>query len=204
MTILQALASYHDRFIAKGETHDYGFSNERISYAIVLSPESGKAVDVVPLLDTSGKKPRPLLYKVPQPVKRTSGIASNFLWDKTAYALGIKRDSRTKQAVPAEREHAAFKKLHEDMLNGADDEGLQALLRFMDGWRREAYDSLPHFRRNAGHKCRIPAGRRAAPASRTARCQNDMGELSGRTARRGRRMPRHRRPRPHQAPAIRP
>ena len=144
MTILQALASCHDRFIAKGETPDYGFSNERISYAIVLSPESGKAVDVVPLLDTSGKKPRPRLYKVPQPVKRTSGIASNFLWDKTAYALGIKRDSRTKQAVPAEREHAAFKKLHEDMLNGADDEGLQALLRFMDGWRREAYDSLPH------------------------------------------------------------
>ena len=144
MTILQALASCHDRLAAKGETPAYGFSNERISYAIVLSPDGEKAVDVVPLLDTSGKKPRPRLYQVPQPVKRTSGIASNFLWDKPAYALGIKVDSRTKQVVPAEREHAAFKELHADMLNGSDDEGLQALLRFLNGWRREAYDSLPH------------------------------------------------------------
>ena len=144
MTILQALASCHDRLAAKGETPAYGFSNERISYAIVLSPDGEKAVDVVPLLDTSGKKPRPRLYQVPQPVKRTSGIASNFLWDKTAYALGIKADSRTKQVVPAAREHAAFKELHADMLNGSDDEGLQALLRFLNGWQPEAYDSLPH------------------------------------------------------------
>ena len=143
MTILQALASYHDRLAAKGESPAYGFSNERISYAIVLSPEGEKAVDVVPLLDTSGKKPRPRLRQVPQPVKRTSGIAANFLWDKTAYALGVKRDSRTKQAVPAEREHAAFKKLHEDMLNRADDEGLRAFLNFLNKWRPESYESLP-------------------------------------------------------------
>ena len=143
MTILQALASYHDRLAAKGESPAYGFSNERISYAIVLSPEGEKAVDVVPLLDTSGKKPRPRLRQVPQPVKRTSGIAANFLWDKTAYALGVKRDSRTKQAVPAEREHAAFKKLHEDMLNRADDEGLRAFLDFLNKWRPESYESLP-------------------------------------------------------------
>ena len=144
MTLLQALASRHDRLAAKGETPAYGFSNERISYAIVLSPDGEQAVDVVPLLDTSGKTPRPRLYPVPQPEKRTSGIASNFLWDKTAYALGIKVDSRTKQVVPAEREHAAFKALHADLLNGSDDDGLQALLRFLRGWRPEAYDSLPH------------------------------------------------------------
>ena len=143
MTILQALASHCDRLIAEGEAPSYGFSRERISYAIVLSLE-GKAVDAVPLLDTSGRKPRPTLHQVPQPVKRTSGTASNFLWDKTSYALGVKRDPVTKNVVSTEREHNAFKDLHRDMLTCTDDEGLQTLLAFLREWRTEDYMSLPN------------------------------------------------------------
>ena len=144
MTILQALVGHYDRLAAKGEAPSHGFSRESVSYAIVLSAR-GEVADVTSLLDTSGKKPRPSLRQVPQPVKRTSGIAANFLWDKTAYALGIKRDYQTSQPAPAEREHAAFKKLHEDLLNSADDEGLRALLAFLDGWRPEDnYDCLRH------------------------------------------------------------
>ena len=121
----------------------YGFSRERISYAIVLSPQ-GEVVDVAPLLDTSGKKPRPTLRQVPQPIKRTSGTAANFLWDKTAYAFGVKCDPNTKQRVLTEHEHATFRKLHVDILDGADDEGLRALLVFLNEWRPETYDSLRH------------------------------------------------------------
>ena len=104
----------------------------------------GKAVDVVPLLDTSGKKPRPTLHQVPQPVKRTSGTASNFLWDKTSYALGVKRDPVSRNVVSTEREHNAFKDLHRDMLTCADDEGLRTLLAFLREWRTEDYESLPN------------------------------------------------------------
>ncbi len=143
MTILQALASHYDRLASRNEVPPYGFSNEKISFCILLSPD-GHAVDVQPLLDMSGKKPHPSLRRVPQPVKRTSGVASNFLWDKTAYALGVKRDTELDGWVPAEREYAAFKAFHEAKLAGSEDEGLRALMTFLDTWRPEDYDGLRH------------------------------------------------------------
>ena len=142
MTVLQALARHHERLVRVGEAPRYGFSRAPISYALVLSFE-GAVVDVVPLLDTSGRTPRPTSYEVPQPVKRTSGVASNFLWDKTSYVLGVKRDSATGQPVPAHREHAAFQKLHTDLLAEADDPELQALRYFLDQWSAASYASLP-------------------------------------------------------------
>ena len=144
MTVLQALARHYDRLAANGEAPDYGYSRELVSYAIVLSP-FGEAIDVLPLLDTSGKKPRPSPHTVPRPTLRTSGVAANFLWDKTAYALGVERDSNTKKAILAKRgEHAAFKKFHEDILARTDDEGLDAFRAFLDTWRIEKYRNLPH------------------------------------------------------------
>ena len=143
MTILQALASHYERLDAKGDVPTYGYSRERISYAIVLSAE-GKAVDVQSLLDTSTKKPRPTLRQVPQPVTRTSSVAANFLWDKTSYAFGVKRNPVTSAAIDAEREHQAFKTLHEDLLSATDDAGLQALLSFLREWNPRNYTSLRH------------------------------------------------------------
>ncbi|MDE0417134.1 MAG: type I-C CRISPR-associated protein Cas8c/Csd1 [bacterium] len=143
MTILQALSDHYDRLASRDEVPPYGYSNEKISFAILLSSE-GRAVDVQPLLDVSGRKPRPSLRLVPQPVKRTSGIASNFLWDKTAYALGVKRDIELERPIPAEREHAAFKAFHATMLSESEDEGLRALMAFLDTWRPESYDELSH------------------------------------------------------------
>ena len=35
MTILQALADHYERLVVAGEAPDYGYSRERISYAIV-------------------------------------------------------------------------------------------------------------------------------------------------------------------------
>ena len=141
MSVLQALAGYYDRLAVRGEAPDYGFSRERISYAVELTP-GGEPVNAVPLLDTSGRTPRPSLHAVPRPVTRTSGIASNFLWDKTAYVFGVKSDRAKDQQVPADREHAAFRALHERLLAGSDDEGLTALRLFLERWRAEDYDRL--------------------------------------------------------------
>ena len=65
---------------------------------------------------------------VPQAVKRTSGVAPNFLWDKTAYVLGVTAGEGKRTA----EEHAAFVKRHREALGGNDDPGLRALLRFLD------------------------------------------------------------------------
>ena len=91
--ILASLARYYRRLAA--ETDDmgnpkvpsYGFSEEKISWILVLDKE-GRLKTVVPNL-TADKKPQPKLMSVPRPEKRTSGIKPNFLWDKTAYALGV-------------------------------------------------------------------------------------------------------------------
>ena len=87
MTILQVLAGQYDRLAytddAAKRPPRYGYSLEKISYAVVLTPQGG-VLDVQSLLDTSGKNPRPSLRSVPQSVIRSSGIVSNFLWDKTA------------------------------------------------------------------------------------------------------------------------
>ena len=143
MTILQALSGHYDRLVANGQAPDYGYSRERVSYAVVLSP-GGEVVDVMPLLDTSGSKPRPSLRPVPRPVHRTSGIASNFLWDKTAYVLGMKRDRNTNLPIPADAEHDAFKTLHDCMLANAEDEGLTALRTFLSEWQNRGYAGLRH------------------------------------------------------------
>ncbi len=142
MSILQALAGHYDRLLAEGEAPQFGYSPERISYAIVLSAD-GEAIDVQLRVDMSGRTPRPSLLVVPRPVIRTSGVAANYLWDKTAYVLGMGRDQATDQAVPAKRgEHEAFKELHDDLLAGTEDVGLVALRTFLASWRPKCYRGL--------------------------------------------------------------
>lgn len=143
MTVLQALASHYDRLASRGVAPPYGFSNERISYAVLLSTD-GRIVDVQSLQDMSGRKPRPGILAVPRPVKRTFGIASNFLWDKTAYALGIKAGDSPGTSVLTDREFAAFRALHEELLVDSDDKGLSALLAFLKSWQPKEHEDLLH------------------------------------------------------------
>lgn len=138
MTVLSALASHYDRLVARDEAPPFGYSEERISYTIVLSRD-GTPVDVLSLLDTSGKKPRPVRLVVPQPVVRRSNILANFLWDKTAYALGVTATPRDRTA----EEHSTFVHLHRERLSGIEDEGLSALLRFLDTWVPERFAQAP-------------------------------------------------------------
>ena len=146
MTILQRLVRHYDRLVANerpGERPpEYGYSTEKVSYAVVLSAK-GEIVDVMSLLDLSDKTPRPSLRSVPQSVIRTRRIVPNFLWDKTAYVFGKKRDHDAKQTIDAEREHSAFREFHEQLLGNTDDQGLVALRTFLRDWRPERYEDLP-------------------------------------------------------------
>jgi len=140
MTILQALDGYYKRLAERDATPPFGYSREKISYALVLSPE-GEVADLHCLLETSGKKPLPKLLAVPQAVKRTSGIKSNFLWDKTSYVLGVSR--RVGERVA--QEHADFRATHETALADAKDEGLVALRGFIFQWTPEQFEALRLF-----------------------------------------------------------
>lgn len=135
--ILQALVRYYQRLIEQ-EADDiapYGYSPEKISYEILLKPD-GTVAQVNDIRDTSGKKPQPKLLQVPQPEKRTVGIKPNILWDKTSYVLGVSHSSKR-----ADKEHEAFRQLHESVLADEDDPGLQALLAFLRSWSPDQFEA---------------------------------------------------------------
>jgi len=137
MTILQALDSYYHRLDGVAEP---GQSPEKFGWCIVIDRDGG-VVDVKDLHDLLGKKPRPKNYMVPAAVKRTVGIAPNFLWDKSAYVLGRTAGEGKRTA----QEHAAFVTLHLERLADQTDEGLVALRRFLEKWRPEHFDESGKF-----------------------------------------------------------
>ena len=152
--ILASLARYYRRLAAENDemgnpkVPPYGFSEEKIGWILVLDKE-GRLKTVVPNL-TADKKPQPKLMNVPRPEKRTSGIKPNFLWDKTAYALGVeanknKAEAKEKPFTSSEKTFDAFKQYHLDLLQNSDDEGLQALCRFLQNWQPAhfAAENLP-------------------------------------------------------------
>lgn len=135
MSILQALDRYYGRIPGIAAP---GWSTEKFGWCIVLDPE-GAVVDVEPLHEADGQKPRVKAYPVPAAVKRTVGIVPNFLWDKTAYVLGRTAGTGKRTA----EEHDAFRTLHLDALEGEDDEGLTALRAFLTNWSPERFDQAP-------------------------------------------------------------
>lgn len=130
MSLLAALTRAYDRL---PDAPPYGFSSEKIGFCVVLNPD-GSVADVVDLRDTD-KKRSPRMMFVPQAVKRTVGIAPNFLWDKTAYVLGITAGEGKRTA----EEHATFRARHLEWLEGTQDEGLLALSRFLQSWTPESF-----------------------------------------------------------------
>ncbi|KWV12407.1 type I-C CRISPR-associated protein Cas8c/Csd1 [Xanthomonas translucens] len=139
--ILSALADYYQRLLDDPTSGIAapGYSQEKIGYAIVLTAD-GSIVDVEDEHDYDGKKRIAKALSVPQPEKRTVAVKSNFLWDKTSYALGVSGSSKR-----SEQEHAAFKALHQQALAGSDDPGLLALLAFIDTWSPTQFPEHPHF-----------------------------------------------------------
>lgn len=143
MSVLTALARAYER-LPDSERPRPGFSLEKIGFLISLHPD-GSIANLVDLREGEGAKKKPRLMLVPQPVKRTAGVAPNFLWDKTAYVLGVtgddKRAGEKGQRRTAE-EHAQFVAAHEARLVHAQDEGLQALLAFLRGWSPQRFAEL--------------------------------------------------------------
>ena len=138
MTILQALDRYYGRMAARGEAEAPGYSCERISFVIVLSPD-GDPVDVVDLREQSGKRLVARLLEVPAAVPRRVNIVANTFWDKTEYCLGRSAEEDKKTSLRL----AAFKKRHLALLAGSQDEGLIALSKFIDRWKPAMFDMAP-------------------------------------------------------------
>lgn len=130
MSLLAALVRAYDRL---PDAPPYGFSSEKIGFCVVLNGD-GTVAEVIDLRDTD-KKRSPRMLLVPQARKRTVGIDPNFLWDKTAYVLGVTAGEGKRTAD----EHAKFRQAHAEWLKGTKDPGLQSLLRFLEDWTPDAF-----------------------------------------------------------------
>jgi len=134
---MSALASLARAYERMKDAPPFGYSAEKIGFLISLR-EDGTVASVTDLREGEGKKKAPRILFVPQPGKRTSGVAPNFLWDKSSYVLGVTNGEGKRTA----EEHANFIARHLDALRNEDDAGLRALCLFLESWTPESFDEL--------------------------------------------------------------
>jgi CRISPR-associated protein Csd1 len=135
MSILASLVKAYERL---PDAPPFGFSTEKIGYCISLNRDGSVAGEPIDLREGEGKKKSPRILQAPQGVKRTVDIAPNFLWDKTAYVLGVTAGEGKRTAD----EHAAYVAKHLKALDGTDDAGLAAFLAFLRDWTPERFAEL--------------------------------------------------------------
>lgn len=132
--ILQALKEYYERKAASSDNGiaPEGFEVKEIPFILVLA-KNGKPVDLMPMYEGEGKNRRAKKYLVPRSVKRSSGVSANLLWDNPEYALGIKIKTKVKRLREM---HEAFKQQIKS-LDIDDDEGIKAILKYLDSDNKE-------------------------------------------------------------------
>ena len=141
--ILQALVRHYEDLAAQGKISRPGWSQGKVSYALCLD-EKGQLLRTVSVQteQARGKKTvlAPQLMEVPAPVKRTVGIAANFLWDNAGYMLGIDGKGNPGRALEC---FAASRELHERILSGVDSQAAKAVLAFFRTWKPEEAAAHP-------------------------------------------------------------
>ena len=151
--ILQALVDYYEELASQGKIARPGWAKAKVSWALEID-EEGQLLDVLPLRSPSqdGKKMLPREMELPAPVKRSSGVLPNFLWDNASYILG--QDNKGKPKRTAECFDAA-RKLHIKLLAAADSAPAHAIAAFFTNWNPQEADTVPAF---AEHREELLAG----------------------------------------------
>ena len=135
--ILQVLTRYYEDLLQQGEIAAPGWGPAKISFALCLDRD-GQVLQVIPTMEevAMGKKTvlRPQSMILPSAVKRTVGVASNFLWDNSAYLLGADQKGKPERSRDCFRAAAS---LHHTVLDGVDSPAAKAILTFFDTWQPE-------------------------------------------------------------------
>lgn len=141
--ILQALVHCYEALAEKGRLEKPGWSPVRVSWGLELD-ENGQVVALVPLGSVNEKgKQMPRSMRVPEQAKRTSGVAANFLCNKSAYMLGLDdtdKPDRTRQCF------AACAQKHRELLEQVPHPFAKAIVAFFDSWNPENAAENPALR----------------------------------------------------------
>ena len=123
--ILQALCDYYER---KLDLPRLGFEIKAIPFVIEIN-SAGEFVQIEDTRSLEGKKKIARNFLVPQGVKKTSGIATNLLWDNAEYVLGV---TSTGKPERVQEQHAAFCSKLDSLAENIDDAGLNAVRTFLN------------------------------------------------------------------------
>ncbi len=141
--ILQALTQYYEDLVKQERIARPGWAIQKISYALCIG-EGGQLEQVIPLLEEiEGKKPQPRRFSLPAPIKRTVGIAPNFLWDNSSYLLGIDMKGKPERSRKC---FDACRAYHHSLLDGLNSTAAESILRFFDCWQPEEAEQHPALR----------------------------------------------------------
>ena len=141
--ILQALTEYYQALEREGKIAAPGWSPVKVSFALYLG--TGGTLEQVVSIQTEQQKGKkmvlaPQSIPLPAPVKRTVGVAANFLCDNSSYLLGIDNKGKPKRTLEC---FEACKALHENLLKDVDSPAAQAVLAFFRTWDPEAARENP-------------------------------------------------------------
>ncbi|MCD7903228.1 MAG: type I-C CRISPR-associated protein Cas8c/Csd1 [Oscillospiraceae bacterium] len=142
--ILQALTEYYTALLEQGRISPPGWdAAAKVSYGLELAGD-GTLVQVIPYqTEQQGKKEKLLnnrLMRVPAHVKRSVGVAANFLCDTSSYLLGADGKGKPERSLKC---FLACKELHQRLLTGVDTPAAQAILAFFDHWQSEQAAAHP-------------------------------------------------------------
>lgn len=143
--ILQALVDYYEALAERGEIARPGWGLAKVSYALSLD-ENGRLLHVT---DVRHEEPRgkdgkktwvPTVMEVPEPVKRSSGVAANLLCDNSAYLLGIDKKGKPERTLQC---FEACRALHQKVFGMSDHPAAKAVTAFFESWKPEAAAEHP-------------------------------------------------------------
>lgn len=135
--ILQSLYNYY-QVLLKDPTITIalpGYTSEKINYILNLSKD-GELLDIIPLTDKvfKGKKIQDVDYQVmsvPERVKRSGTHPKpNFLWDSSAFVLGIP-EQKNKDVEYGKRRFEAFRQHNVELLSKANTPISSAVIAFL-------------------------------------------------------------------------
>ena len=134
---LKELCNFYDRMSGNPDSGmpPVGMTSEKISFSVVISSEG----DIVRTDDLRTSKGKPVSLYVPAAVKRSSGIACNYLWDNTGYVFGVDgkgKPARTKKSAEC------FRLFHKQKLAECISPQAKAFLAFLEKWNPDAYKDI--------------------------------------------------------------
>jgi CRISPR-associated protein Csd1 len=120
---------------------DEGYGPQKVHAVIAIDRQGafhGLQSRMMMVMRGKGKpRPEPAMFSMPSPEgRRTSGDATNFLYDKSDYVFGIGDSDPAKLA----NRKRLFREMIDEALAATGDEGLQAVARFLQRYDRGEID----------------------------------------------------------------